>query len=88
MPKVVKEAIPHILISMFIAPIMLGLFAWAGATIIDNKIEIKGVKHVNNSLNDIKESLSYMTAKQNKMYDLIHTNHEDIAIIKHDNYRR
>jgi len=82
MPPIVKHTIPHILISMFVAPIMLGIFAWAGSEILGNR-EVKVLMPtVNKKLDEIVLKLDKYDVKQQRTLDVVYRNRQDIAVIK------
>jgi len=82
MPTIVKQSVPHILISMFVAPIILSLFAWAGSSILGNR-EIKVLMPtVTKQLNDISHKLDKQDEKQTQLMKLVYKNKEDVAVIK------
>jgi len=82
MPPIVKQSASHILISMFVAPIMLGLFAWAGEAIIGNR-EVKVLMPtVTKKLDEIVRKLDKYEEKQNQTLIIVYKNRQDIAVIK------
>ena len=82
MPPIVKQSVPHILISMFIAPIMLGIFAWAGSSILGNREVTVLMPTVTKKLNEISKKLDDQDKKQDALLMTVYKNKEDIAVLK------
>jgi len=82
MPPIVKQSAPHILISMFVAPIMLGIFAWAGSSILGNREVTVLLPTVTKKLDEIANKLDKYEEKQNQTLIIVYKNRQDIAVIK------
>jgi uncharacterized membrane protein YfbV (UPF0208 family) len=82
MPPIIKQSAPHILISMFVAPIMLGLFAWAGSSILGNREVTVLMPTITKKLDEISDKLDEQDAKQDALLITVYKNKEDIAVIK------
>jgi len=75
MPQIVKNSVPHILISMFVAPIMLAIFAWAGSSILGNR-------EVTVLMPTVTKKLDEISTKQDALLVTVWENKKDIAVIK------
>ena len=82
MPPIVKYSAQHILISLFVAPIMLGLFAWFGGEFIGTRDVKVLMPTITKQLDEIQVSLKVQNHKQDELLKNVWQNKEDIAVIK------
>ena len=75
MPKIIKNSIPHILISLIVAPITLLAFTWAGT-------EFMGNRDVKIYMPALEKKIDIMLGKQDKYIDVIMKNQSDISYMK------
>ena len=84
MPLVVKQAAPHFLIAMFVAPIMLGMFSWAGGEFLDHRdVKVK-MPHLEKDLKTILRNQASFELKQDEVLQSVWANQADIRINKTD----
>ena len=72
MPPLIKQTVPHILISMFVAPVMLALFAWAGTNIIDNKSAKLEIPHITDTINKVYEGQKATNSKMDSVLVILY----------------
>jgi len=75
MPKLIRQTIPHIFIAMFIAPIVLSMFAWAGSEFITNRDTKIAMPH-------LEKKIDKVISNQNKYFDIVVENSKDISYLK------
>lgn len=73
MPPIIRRSAPHILISMFVAPIVLMVFAWIGKDFL-------GSHDVQVELPFIKQSIVDQNVKMDAMMIYISENRTDLRV--------
>lgn len=91
MPPLIKQSVPHILISMIVAPIMLTLFAWAGTNIISTKVETSEAKakipYIIKTLDEIHNTQIVTSSKMDSVLVFMYENKASIVGLQKDNDR-
>jgi len=75
MPKIIKNTIPHILISLFVAPITLLAFTWVGSEFMTNR-------DIKISMPHLEQKLDTIISTQSKYMRMVIQNKTDISYIK------
>ena len=86
MPPLMKQSVPHILISMFVAPIMVTLFAWGNSKISDNSERSTSTSaqlpHIIKTIDEIHENQIHTNGKLDSMLVFAYENRADITALK------
>jgi hypothetical protein len=82
MPTIIKQSIPHIVIAMFVAPIMLSLFAWFGQEFLGNRDAKMQIPNLEKNINTILANQKDFADKQNSVLYSVWVNSRDIAVLK------
>lgn len=75
MPKILKNTIPHILISLFVAPIMLLAFSWTGS-------EFMGTRDIKILVPSLEKKIDKILLKQDRYLRIMVKNQNDISYLK------
>ncbi len=84
MPAIIKHSVPHIIIAMFVAPITLGLFNWAGAEFLTNRDVKLQMPELEKDIQIIISNQSRFEMKQDEVLQNVWVNAKDIAVLKAD----
>ena len=88
MPPIIKnslkQGIPHILISMIVAPVMLSLFAWAGSEFLTNRDIKVTMPHLEEKIDEMVKNQKTNEVKQDQILQSVWMNSSEIRVMKKD----
>ena len=83
MPSLIKRSAPHVLISMFVAPLVLAIFMWFGKDIMGNHDVKVQLPHITKQLDSLVHSMKDMESKADAM--LVYIGENRLAIKLNEN---